>query len=85
MHLMNILNQFQASQEEKEVLTSKFQNETVSFSAEIGAALTKARDGDKQVKLIPLSGWEKEAKRHYQVAKNIIWRENFEQTRELLI
>lgn len=33
MHLMNILNQFQANSDEKEELIKKFQNETVSFSA----------------------------------------------------
>jgi len=33
MHLMNILNQFDASSEEKELLTSHFKNKTISHSA----------------------------------------------------
>ncbi|WP_262713598.1 hydroxymethylglutaryl-CoA reductase, degradative [Seonamhaeicola marinus] len=37
MHLMNILNQFEASKEEKAVLTEHFKNNTVSHSAVVDA------------------------------------------------
>ncbi|GGZ78387.1 hydroxymethylglutaryl-CoA reductase, degradative [Algibacter mikhailovii] len=47
MHLMNILNQFEANTDEKEVLTAHFKNNTVSHSA-VTEALNKLRvDGEK--------------------------------------